>query len=144
MSTVVTVDSLVSLGRIRSSKPTIFTERIHVTEKTQAEEVLAVLDDEYSQAILKRTRGKAMSAKELSEACGISLSTIYRRADRLVNCGLLAERRVVGSDGTHYSMYETRLDELTLSLTEDGFEVGIIERQTGDLADRFTEMWEGL
>ena len=85
-----------------------------------------------------------MSAKELSEACGISLSTIYRRADRLVNCGLLAERRVVGSDGTHYSMYETRLDELTLSLTEDGFEVGIIERQTGDLADRFTEMWEGL
>lgn len=119
-------------------------ERIRVSDKPDADEILALLDDSYAQEILRQTRDDAMSAKELSEACDISISTIYRRAERLVDCGLLAERRVPQPDGNHYSMYEARLDELTVRLTDDGFEISVSERATGHLADRFTEMWEGL
>lgn len=119
-------------------------ERIPVGDEPNADEILALLNDSYAQEILRRTRDDAMSAKELSEACDISISTVYRRAERLVDCGLLAERRVPQSDGNHYSMYEARLDELTVRLTDDGFEITVAERATGHLADRFTEMWEGL
>jgi predicted transcriptional regulator len=115
-----------------------------VTADQQTEEILALLDDEYARAILRQTVDEAKSAKELSDACGISLSTVYRRAERLVDVGLLAERRIATQEGTHYSMYEAQLDELTVSLTAEGVTVDITEKPPGDLADRFTEMWEGL
>lgn len=120
------------------------TERTSVTDEADAEEILALLDDQYAQVILKQTRDTAMSAKEISETCDISISTVYRRTERLVECGLLAEQRVARSDGNHYSMYEARLDELTVRLTDTGFEITISEKSTGDLADRFTDMWEEL
>nr|WP_207891682.1 winged helix-turn-helix domain-containing protein [Natrarchaeobius halalkaliphilus] len=119
-------------------------ESIGVTDEADADEILALLDDQYAQVILQQTRNNAMSAKEISEICDISISTVYRRTERLVECGLLAERRVAQPDGTHYSLYEARLDELTVRLTDDGFKITVSEKATGDLADRFTDMWEGL
>jgi DNA-binding transcriptional ArsR family regulator len=119
-------------------------ERALVTDDQDSDDILSLLDDGYAQEILRRTRNTPMSAKELSEACDISISTVYRRVERLVDCELLAERRIPQSDGNHYSIYEARLDELTVTLTDDGFEVTVSERATGNLADRFTEMWEGL
>lgn len=115
-----------------------------VPDEPPPDEILALLDDEYAQAILRHSRTTAMSAKDLSDVCGVSISTIYRRADRLVDSGLLAERRIVDGDGHYFSLYEARLDELTVRLTDDGFDVMVTEKPTGDLADRFTEMWEGL
>lgn len=119
-------------------------ENIGVTDEADADEILALLDDQYAQVILQQTRNNAMSAKEISEICDISISTVYRRTERLIECGLLAERRVAQPDGNHYSLYEARLDELTVRLTDDGFEITVSEKATGNLADRFTDMWEGL
>jgi len=42
-----------------------------------------------------------MSAKSLSEACDASLPTIYRRIERLQECGLIEERRAFKEDGSH-------------------------------------------
>ena len=124
--------------------PTSRPEWIDVPDDPDPDEVLDLLDDQYAEAILRQTRDTALSAQEISTACDISVSTVYRRTERLVDCGLLAERRIAQSDGTHHSTYEARLDEVTVSLTDDGFEVTIDEKPTGDLADRFTDMWEGL
>ena len=110
----------------------------------QTEEILALLDDDYARAILRETVSQAKSAKELSDACDVSLSTVYRRTERLVEAGLLAERRMTPLDQAHYSLYEAQLDELTVRLTADGLAIDMTEKPTGDLADRFTEMWEGL
>lgn len=118
--------------------------RVAVPADPGVEEVLALLDDPYARAILRETRGAALSARELSEACDVSISTVYRRAGRLVECGLLVERRIARPCGNHYTTYEARLDELTVRLTDEGFEVAVTERPTGDIADRFTDLWEGL
>ncbi|MUV89987.1 helix-turn-helix domain-containing protein [Halapricum sp. CBA1109] len=107
-------------------------------------EVLALLDDEYARAILRQTSGEALSASEISDACGMSVSTVYRRADRLVDCGLLVERTVATPDGNHYSTYESRVEELTVSISTDSVDVRVTERPVGDLGDRFTDLWEGL
>lgn len=118
--------------------------QIGVTDEADEGEILTLLEDQYAQVILQQTRNNAMSAKEISEACDISISTVYRRTERLIECGLLAEQRVTRADGNHCSLYEARVDELTIRLTDDGFEITISEKPTGDLADRFTEMWESL
>lgn len=122
----------------------VLTETIRVSTDPDTEEILALLDDAYARDILHETQTEALSAKAISDACDISVSTVYRRAERLVDAGLLAERRIAQPDGNHYSMYEARLDELTVRLTDDGFEIAVVEKPTGDLADRFTELWEGL
>jgi predicted transcriptional regulator len=117
---------------------------IGVSDQADADEILALLDDQYAQVILQQTRNNAMSAKEISETCDISISTVYRRTERLIECGLLAERRVARPDGTHHSLYEAQLNELTVRLTDDGFEILVSRKTTADLADRFTDMWEAL
>ncbi|KDE58963.2 hypothetical protein EL22_01115 [Halostagnicola sp. A56] len=110
----------------------------------RSHEIFAQLDDEYAREILVETVSSSRSAHELSEACDASLSTIYRRAERLIDCGLLAEQTVVEDDGNHYSVYEARLDRLTVDLDEEGFSVTFESKPTETLSDRFTDMWEEL
>ena len=107
-------------------------------------EVFALLDDEYARAILTATSTTSMSAKSLSEECDASLPTVYRRTERLVDCGLLDERTQLTDDGHHYQVFEARLERLTVDLESDGLRVTVEERRTADMADRFTEMWDDL
>ncbi|ELZ96990.1 ArsR family transcriptional regulator [Haloferax mucosum ATCC BAA-1512] len=115
-----------------------------MSEDIRATEVYALLDDEYARAILTATNAEPMSAKALSDACDASLPTIYRRADRLVECGLLEEQTEVVKDGHHYSVYEARLERLTIELEADELKLSIETKPAPDVADRFTDMWEGL
>ena len=140
--------------RVRNSRRRTIAEPRHVSESNRddnderepdrSHEIFAQLDDEYARDILVETVSGSRSAHELSEACDASLSTIYRRAERLIDCGLLAEQTVVEDDGNHYSVYEARLDNLTVDLDEDGFTVTIESKPTESLSDRLTDMWEGL
>jgi predicted transcriptional regulator len=115
-----------------------------VTEDELSGEVYSLLDDEYARAILTATNDTAKSAKELSEECDASLPTIYRRAERLIDCGLLEERTKVRSDGHHYSVYSARLKRITIELDDDKLTLGIEEQESKNMADRFTDMWDGL
>lgn len=85
-----------------------------------------------------------MSAKTLSEECDASLPTIYRRVERLVDCDLLTEHTRIAEDGHHYSVYEARLQRLTVELDDGDLQISVEERPSEDIADRFTEMWEGI
>ncbi len=115
-----------------------------MSEDCPPSELFALLDDEYARAILTATSEQPMSAKTLSEVCDASLPTIYRRAERLVDCGLLTERTEVVSDGHHYSVYEARLRRLTVELDDGRLRVDVEQQPTDDMADRFTEMWGDL
>lgn len=116
----------------------------HVSEDPSPSELFALLEDEYAREILTATNTQPMSAKTLAEECDASLPTVYRRTDRLIECGLLAERTEVVADGHHYSVYEARLDRLTVELADDELRVEVEETSPEDVADRFTDMWEGL
>ena len=107
-------------------------------------ELFALLDDEYARAILTATSSQPMSAKTLSEECDASLPTVYRRVDRLIDCGLLAEQTEVAKDGHHYSVYKARLDRLTVELEDGELRVTLEQSPADDVADRFTDLWEGI
>ncbi|GGM60302.1 DNA-binding Lrp family transcriptional regulator [Halarchaeum rubridurum] len=114
-----------------------------MSEDRPDEELFALLDDEYARAILTQTSTEPMSAKTLSDRCDASLPTVYRRAERLVEAGLLTERTEIGDSGHHYSVFEARLDRLTVDL-DDGELTVAVETTPDDPADRFTDMWEGI
>ncbi|MFC6824563.1 helix-turn-helix domain-containing protein [Halopelagius fulvigenes] len=103
----------------------------------------ALLEDEYAHAILIRTSTREMSAPELSDACDASVSTIYRRIERLQEYDLLSERLQLDKDGHHYKTYRARLDRIEIELNDGEFSVDVTYRAE-DPADRFTGLFEGL
>lgn len=101
-----------------------------------------LLGDEYVRDILTATSREPLSAKELSDRCDMSVSTVYRRADALIEQGLLAERTHVDRDGHHHSEYEAAIEHVDIDLEDGSFSVAV--RETADAVDRFTRVWEGI
>ncbi len=114
-----------------------------MSEECDLSTVLAILDDEYARSILTETSVEPMSASTLSERCDASLPTIYRRIDRLKECQLVTEETELAPDGNHYSVYSANLDRLELSLGDGEFAFELSYRER-DVADKFTDMWEGM
>lgn len=114
-----------------------------MTEKNDVREIAALLEDEYSHAILVYTSQEEMSAPELSDACEASVSTIYRRLERLQEHDLLAEKLNLDRDGHHYKTYTASLDRITIELVDGAFEVEVTYRPE-DAADWFTDLFEGF
>ncbi|AFK18787.2 ArsR family transcriptional regulator [Haloferax mediterranei ATCC 33500] len=90
-----------------------------------SDELLNVLGDTESRALLVALCREPRSAKELGETLDRSLPTVYRRLDRLCECGLVASTTEVRNDGTHYRRYECTFDRTLVSLSEDGFLVEV-------------------
>jgi len=115
-----------------------------VSEDPDFETVVGLLEDEYARSILTALSEEPMSASELSERCDHSLPTVYRRTDRLVAAGLVAERTRPRSDGHHDTVYVARLDELSVRLRDGELRYEVEHREEPDVADRLTNMWEEL
>lgn len=98
--------------------------------------------DDYARRILVAADQKPMTAKDLSEACNASLTTVYRRVSMLQNHGLIEEHRTVGSDGSHRSVFETALEEFHVELSEGKLELTLETRD--ELADSFTGLWSDM
>ncbi len=83
-----------------------------------------------------------MSASGLSEACDVSLATVYRRLETLVERGLLSESVELDADGNHRSVYEADLERVDVRLVDGEFEVSVTRRE--DAVDRFARMWNDM
>ncbi len=102
--------------------------------------VVELLDDEHVRSILAATSESPRSAKELSERCGLSTSSIYRRLDRLVDADLVAERTRPRADGHHETAYVSQLDRFEVTV-RDGDLSWELDRRSDDVADQLTRMW---
>jgi len=114
-----------------------------MTEESEVRDIASLLEDEYAHAILRYTSERPMSANELSDACDASVSTVYRRIERLREHDLLAEELELDRDGHHYKSYRARLDRIEIELSDGRFEIEVTYREE-NAADRFTDLFEGL
>lgn len=105
--------------------------------------VVGLLDDEHVRTILTIISTQAMSAAELSERTDASLSTVYRRLERLEEAGLVAEGTRPRTDGHHDTVYRADLDELTVRLRDGEFHFEL-DRRSDDVAARLAERWREL
>jgi len=108
-----------------------------------ADELLALLNDEYARAILIELTTEPMSVSELCKVCEISDPTAYRRLNRLQDVDLIAERQELDPDGHHYKCYVATVEDVTVTFRDGTYTVRIT-RSEPEPADRFTELFEGL
>lgn len=115
-----------------------------MNEDCAIEDVAAVLEDETARTILTATSVEPMSATALSERCGVSEPTIYRRLEDLRKCNLVeAQTRPDLGGGHHEKVYHPRLERVAVTLESGELQLHI-ERREETMADRFTELVEGL
>lgn len=94
---------------------------IRMDGRVSSDELLDILGDTESRALLVALRRDSRTAKELGETLDLSLPTVYRRLDRLCECGLVTSTTEVRDDGTHCRRYECDFDETVVSLSDEGF-----------------------
>lgn len=111
-----------------------------VSDDPDLDTLVGLLDDDHVRTILAATSATPLSASALSERCGVSPSTVYRRVDRLVDAGLLDERTRPRSDGHHDTVYVAALERFELRV-EDGDLTWTVDRTDGDVADELTRLW---
>ena len=110
-----------------------------------SEAVLETLGDEPTRAIIEEL-SEPMTANELSEACDIPLSTMYRKLDRLTEASLVTESTEIRRNGQHTTRYARDFTEVTVWVSEDEQLVATLERPAGErTADRrLEELWGEL
>ncbi len=108
----------------------------------QCDDVLDTLGDEPTRRIIE-TLSEPMTANELSEACDIPLSTMYRKLDTLTDASLITETTQIRQGGQHTTRYELDFTEICVLLSEDHALTTDIDRPSRDsTADqRLEELW---
>ena len=101
-------------------------------EAEEASELLAALADEDCRTLLQAAEGEALSTSELSDACGLPLSTTYRKVDTLTEVGLFEEQIRLCRSGKHTSEYVRRIDDVRLSLTGDHIDIAVSDRSEAE------------
>ncbi len=91
-----------------------------VQAKNNIEGLLSALDDADCRAMIAVTSEKALSAKEISDACDLPLSTTYRKLDLLTDTGLVEERTRICRSGKHVNEYNRLVDRVAISLGPHG------------------------
>ena len=87
---------------------------------TGADDLLALLGDEYACDILRALADEPLPARELIERHGMSRTTVYRRLDRLTDAGIVDSRLQPASDGHHRREFHLAVDELEFRVDADG------------------------
>ncbi|WP_419181134.1 ArsR/SmtB family transcription factor [Haloarcula litorea] len=111
-----------------------------VSEASELSSLVAALDDEHVRTILAATSDEPRSANELSELCDVSVSTVYRRVERLTELDLLAEQTRPRADGHHDTVYAATLERFELTVS-DGELDWSVDRRGEDVADQLSRLW---
>lgn len=101
-----------------------------------ADEVLAIFNDEHACAILRTIGDQALPAKAITEQVDSSRATVYRRLNRLEEAGVVSTTMAYHSEGHHREHYYTALDEVQLSFA--GGDVSV-EAVTADSANEHND-----
>lgn len=88
------------------------------SDAPELNDVLRALDDEVCRTIIERLDGP-MTAREISEASGVPLSTTYRKMELLSDASLVRELTEIRTDGQHTTRYKLDFEEVRVLVEED-------------------------
>jgi len=109
-----------------------------LTDAETVQSFMDVLTDADCRAMVAATTDEALTARELSEAAELPLSTTYRKLDRLTETGLLTERTRLAAGGSHPSEYRRTVDDVVVSVgAEDGAALTVTRDSRAEEPDPF-------
>lgn len=107
------------------------------------ERVFTALDDPACRQIVVALE-EPLTAREVSDAADVPLSTTYKKLDRLSEADLVAEETEIHPGGHHRSRYVVAFDHLVVGL-DDRHEFAVeIERPLADPESQLLGMWSEL
>jgi DNA-binding transcriptional ArsR family regulator len=102
--------------------------------------VLDALEDPDCRTILTALE-EPMTAQEIADATDIPRSTTYRKLDLLSEATLVDERTELRSDGHHATLYLSDVEEITVSVGDDG-SLGVeVARPPRSPDEQLARMW---
>ena len=104
--------------------------------------IIEVLASSESRKILSAASVRPVSAEELEQICDVSLPTVYRRINVLVEYDLLSEEQAIDSEKGQYKRFRTDLKEVSFVVEDGGFDIEVKLRR--DTVDRLDEVLEDL
>jgi uncharacterized protein YdhG (YjbR/CyaY superfamily) len=104
--------------------------------------VIEVLASSQSRKILSAASVRPVSAEELEQICDVSLPTVYRRINVLVEYDLLSEEQAIDPEKGQYKRFSTDLKEVRLVVEDGGFDIQVKLRR--DTVDKLDEVLEDL
>ena len=106
-----------------ANRPSAYRETVNITESITESEIQSLLDalgDPDCHRILETVSDDALTVKEVAEACELSISSAYRKLDRLTGGQLVEKRTRMHTDGHHASEYIRQVDDIVLNLNDGG------------------------
>jgi len=94
-------------------------------EAVASEELLELLDANYTQAILEAIRAESKPARALAEECDASRPTVYRRLNSLQDAGLVETSMAYDADGHHRTVFEATLESVRVDVVGEGLSVTV-------------------
>lgn len=113
-----------------------------VDDDRAIEEILDTIGDKHAREVLAALSSEPRSAKELADACDLSLPTVYRRIELLKEYDLITDQTLVADDGNHYKVFASNFESTVISLEDDEYKVRIYREE--NLPDRFSQLWDDL
>jgi predicted transcriptional regulator len=110
-----------------------------VNDDSSPDTLLDVLGNERSRQILALASVEPIAAKDIQEYCEVSLPTVYRHVDLLVDFDLLQERTVIDSDGNQKREFQTNLDQLTVEIADGTITVDV--SFSHEMVDQYDRLW---
>lgn len=102
--------------------------------------VLAALDDEDCRRII-RSLDAPQTAREISDACAMPLSTTYRKLDRLSDASIVEKRTRIREGGHHTTQYALAFDAVQFALDEDRELEVTISRPVRSADEQLARLW---
>ncbi len=104
--------------------------------------IIEVLASSESRTILSAASVRPVSAEELEQVCDVSLPTVYRRINVLVEYDLLSEEQAIDPEKGQYKRFRTDLQEVRLVVEDGGFDIEVKLRR--DTVDKLDEVMRDL
>lgn len=106
-------------------------------------DILALLTDKPSLAILKLLDGKEYSIQQIASSLDLPVSSTYRKVNKLENLHIIKKTKIVRkNDGTDESFYTTWIDEIQISFKNNKITFKIKNKEHSH--DRIIRLWQGF
>ncbi|WP_136687862.1 DNA-binding protein [Halorhabdus amylolytica] len=103
-----------------------------------ADDLVEIVVDEYSNAILTAASAKPVTVDEITNAVSMSSATAYRRINDLLTYDLLDEQTWIDETGTQCHVYEANFETLKIEIVDGIAYLHIVQETNHNLA----RIWE--
>lgn len=111
---------------LREDEPT------RLTDGDDLQAVLQAFEDPDCRAIMEAARDEWLTVEEIEASCDLPSSTAYRKVNALVEADLLEESLRIRDSGAHVSTYACAVDDVTLTVGDQGVELTLEGTQQDD------------